>query len=234
MKLIGVVKSLWRYPVKSMIGEPCINLLFENRGIVGDRLFAVRDGQGKFGSGKNTRRFVKIDGLFKFRAVYDDSVPVITFPDGRSVRGEDPSIDSELTESLNQPVTLAKEQVISHFDDSSVHLVTTASLNWLRARLPGSVVDESRFRPNVVIETEGSGLVEQNWLGKRLRIGQSVMLEITHPTERCLMTNFAQPAIPEDKRVFACIGREADLNFGVYAKVLVGGEVNCVERVGII
>jgi len=77
-------------------------------------------------------------------------------------------------------------------------------------------------------------LVEQNWIGKTLRIGQDVMLEITHPTERCLMTNFAQPAIPEDKSIFACIGREADLNFGVYAKVLVGGEVNCGERVGII
>ena len=234
MKLIGVVRNLWRYPVKSMIGEPCRNLLFEERGVVGDRLFAVRDEQGKFGSGKNTRRFVKIESLFKFRAVYDGSVPVITFPDGKSVRGDESSIHSELTETLNQTVTLAKEQFIPHFDDASVHLVTTSSLDWLKSKLPGSVVDESRFRPNVVIGTEGSGLVEQNWIGKTLRIGQDVMLEITHPTERCLMTNFAQPAIPEDKSIFACIGREADLNFSVYAKVLVGGEVNCGERVGII
>lgn len=94
-------------------------------------------------------------------------------------------------------------------------------------------IDESRFRPNVVIETEGAGLVELNWLGKKLRIGQGVILEITHPTERCPMTNFAQPAIPEDKSIFACIGREADLKFGTYAKVLVGGEVNCGENVGI-
>ncbi len=233
MKLIGVVKSLWRYPVKSMIGEPCRNLRVEERGVVGDRLFAVRDGQGKFGSGKNTRRFVKIDGLFNFRAVYDGSIPVITFPDGKSLRGDDPSIHSSLTEALNQPVTLAKEQLISHFDDSPVHLVTTASLDWLRAQLPGSVIDERRFRPNVLIETEGSGLVEHDWLGKRLLIGQSVMLEITHPTERCPMTNFAQPAIPEDKNIFARIGREADLKFGVYAKVILAGEVNSGEKVEI-
>ncbi len=71
-----------------------------------------------------------------------------------------------LTEALSQTVTLAKEQFIPHFDDASVHLVTTASLDWLRAKLPGSVVNESRFRPNVVIETEWAGLVEQNWLGK--------------------------------------------------------------------
>ena len=234
MKPVGVVRSLWRYPVKSMIGEPCRNLLFEGRGVVGDRLFAVRDEQGKFGSGKNTRRFVKIDGLFKFRAGYDGGVPVITFPGGRAVRGDDSSIDSELSEALNQPVTLAKEQSIPHFDAAPVHLVTTASLDWLRAQLPGSVIDERRFRPNVLIETEGPGLIEQTWLGKTLRIGQGVMLGITRPTERCPMTNFAQPEIPEDKSIFACIGREAGLHFGVYAKVLTGGEVNCGERVEII
>jgi uncharacterized protein len=234
MNLIGIVKSLWRYPVKSMLGESCRGLLFEDRGVVGDRLFAVRVEHGKFGSGKNTRRFVKIDGLFEFQAVYDESVPVITFPDGKSVRGDDSSIHSELTKALNQPVKLAKEQSIPHFDAGSVHLVTTASLDWLKSKLPDSVIDERRFRPNIVIEAEGSELIEETWLGKTLRIGEGVMLEIMQPTERCLMTNFAQPAIPEDKSILACIGKNADLNFGVYAKVLVGGEVKCGEQVEII
>lgn len=217
-----------------MLGEPCRSLFFEERGIVGDRLYAVRNEQGKFGSGKNTRRFVKIDGLFKFQAVYDGSVPVITFPDGTSIRGDDSSIHSRLSEELDQSVTLAKEEAISHFDAAPVHIITTASLDWLRAKLPGSVVDESRFRPNVVIETEGEELVEQSWLGMTLRIGQRVMLKITHPAERCLMTNFAQPEIPEDKSILACIGREAGLNFGVYAQVMLAGEVNCGEKVEII
>lgn len=234
MTCLGVVKSLWRYPVKSMIGESCGHLFFEERGVVGDRQFAVRNEQGKLGSGKHTRRFVKIDGLFKFRAVYDGSVPVITFPDGKSVRGDDSAIHSELTEVLNQQVTLAPEQLIPHFDDAPVHLVTTASLDWLKAKLPGSVIDEKRFRPNVVVETAGSELIEQSWLGKTLRLGPGVLLEITRPTQRCVMTNFAQPEIPEDENVFACIGREADLNFGVYAKVLVSGEVNCGAQVEII
>ena len=85
-----------------------------------------------------------------------------------------------------------------------------------------------------MIETEGVGLIEQNWMGETLRMGQDVMLKITDPTERCVMTNFAQPTIPEDNSIFACIGRETDFNFGVYAKVIVGGEVNCDEKVEII
>lgn len=231
-KRVGVVRGLWRYPVKSMLGEPCRSLPFEERGVVGDRLFAVRDEQGRFGSGKNTRRFVKIDGLFKFRAAYDDGVPIITFPDGKAVRGDDDAVHSELAGALGRDVTLAEEQETSHFDAAPIHLVTTASLDWLRERLPGSVVDERRFRPNVVIETEGVGLIEQDWLGRTLRVGREVVLEVMRPTERCPMTGFAQPGIPEDKSVFARIGREAGLNFGVYAKVLAGGEVSrgeCVE-----
>ena len=217
-----------------MLGEPCDNLFFDNRGAVGDRLFVVRDELGKFGSGKNTRRFVKIDNLLNFRAVYDKSVPVITFPDGKSIRGDDSSIHTKLSESLNQIVALAPEQLITHFDEAPVHLVTTASLNWLKSKLPDSRVDERRFRPNIVIETEGSELIEQNWVGKTLRIGEKVTLEITHSTERCLMTNLAQVGIPEDKNIFACIGREANLNFGVYAKVLIGGEIAVGEHAEII
>ena len=234
MKLSGVVKSLWRYPVKSMSGETCTSLVVNNRGVVGDRWFAITDEQGKFGSGKNTRRFVKIDGLLEFRAAYDGGVPVITFPDGKSVRGDDPSVHSRLTEALDRPVTLAEEQSVPHFDNDSIHLVTTSSLDWLRSKLPGAVIDERRFRPNVLIQTEGSGLVEQGWVGRTVRIGRGVVLEVTQPTERCVMTNFGQPGIPEDKSVFACVGREAELKFGVYARVVSTGEVSLGEGVEVI
>lgn len=234
MKLTGVVKSLWRYPVKSMSGETCRSLVINGRGVAGDRLFAVTDEHGKFGSGKNTRRFVKIDGLLEFRAAYDGGVPVITLPGGKSVRGDDPSVHSRLTEALDRPVTLAEEQSIPHFDNDSIHLVTTSSLDWLRSKLPGAVIDERRFRPNVLIQTEGSGLVEREWVGRTVRIGRNVILEVTQPTERCVMTNFGQPGIPEDTSVFACVGREAGLKFGVYARVVAAGEVSLGEGVEVI
>lgn len=231
MTRAGTVKSLWRYPVKSMTGEPCRGLVIDGRGVVGDRLFAVRDTQGKLGSGKNTRRFVKVEGLLDFRAAYDGGVPVITFPDGRSVRGDAPCVHAELTEALGRPVTLAREQSTPHFDNASIHLVTTSSLDWLKAKLPGSFIDERRFRPNVLVQTEGPGPVEQGWVGRTVRVGRGVVLEVTHPTERCLMTNLAQPGVPEDKNIFACVGREADLKFGVYARIVAVGEINCGETV---
>src|ERR1043166_1537665 len=112
----GIVLTLWRYPVKSMLGERCERLALDARGVEGDRLYAIRDAGGKFGSGKSTRRFRRIDGLFGFTAVYEDDVPVITFPDGRRMRGDDPRVHDALSVALGQPVTLAREAAISHLD----------------------------------------------------------------------------------------------------------------------
>jgi uncharacterized protein YcbX len=134
---LGMVASLWRYPVKSMLGEPCASLDVHPRGVAGDRLFALRDTNGTFGSGKSTRRFRQIDGLFGFQAVYAGAVPVIRFPDGRTMRGDHPDIDTALSHTLGQPVTLTREASISHLDAGPVHLLTTAALAWLRAALSG-------------------------------------------------------------------------------------------------
>jgi MOSC domain-containing protein len=85
--------------------------------------------------GKTTRRFQQINGLLAVRAVYDGDLPAITFPDGRRIRGDDPTRDTALSEALRLPVTLARESGVSHLDAGPVHLVTTASLAWLQALL---------------------------------------------------------------------------------------------------
>ena len=83
----GVVARLWRYPVKSMRGEPCESPDVHPRGVAGDRPFAIRDTHGRCGSGTRTRRFRQIDGLFGFQAVYDGDVPGAT-PVGRGWLGK--------------------------------------------------------------------------------------------------------------------------------------------------
>jgi len=220
--MTATVATLWRYPVKSMLGEPCDAVEVNTRGVRGDRQFAVRSADGKFGSGKNSRRFRHIEGLFTFRARLVGEWPEITFPDGRRLRADDPAIDSALSAALGMPVTLAREGDVSHFDASPIHLVSTASLQWLQSRLPQSRVDERRFRPNVTVRCDER---ELSWVGRTLSIG-GVELRVTAPTGRCVMTTSAQTDLPFDPKILRCIAQEAGEDFGVYAEVLQPGRVS--------
>jgi len=225
----GIVSALWRYPVKSMLGEECAAVELETRGVRGDRRFAVRGDDGRLGSGKNSRRHRHIEGLFTFRACYAGDAAEITFPDGRRLRAGDAGIDAALSEALRTPVVLAAEDGISHFDSGPIHLVSSASLEWLRSRLPGSRIDERRFRPNLLITSEES---EQAWIGRLLQIGD-VRLRVTDPTERCGMTTFAQSDLPFDAKILRSIAQEADQRFGVYAEVVQPGRISRGDAVTI-
>jgi uncharacterized protein YcbX len=221
-----MLSELWRYPVKSMLGERLAAAELEPRGLVGDRLFAVCDAEGKLGSGKNTRRMRRMDGLFGFGAAWPEgtSVPRVTTPEGQVHDAGDGALDAVLSRTVGFAVRVRRESTISHFDDSPVHIVTSASLAWLRTAAPASAVDARRFRANLVIDAPGAERVEQTWIGKTLSIGD-VVLRITGPTERCVMTTMAQADLPDDPAILRTVARQSDACFGVYAKVLAPGRI---------
>jgi uncharacterized protein len=219
------VKHLWRYPVKSMLGEACASLRVDARGVEGDRLYAVRDAQGKLGSGKNTRRWSRIDGLFDLQATSIDGMPAVRFPDGRKMPASDPGVHAALSAALGQSVTLVRESEPLHFDAAPIHILTTASLAWLRHTIPDVQADERRFRPNLLLEVEGTDPLELQWPGRTLLLGDRLKLRITDTAERCRMVTMGQSELPEDARILREIAQRLDAQFGVYAEVLVPGEL---------
>lgn len=223
--IVGTICDLWRYPVKSMRGERCERLWLNQRGVIGDRLYAIRDEAGKFGSGKTTRRFRRIDGLFRFRAVYDGEIPLLTFPDGATLRGDAPTIHAALSAQLEMPVTLSREADIPHFDDGSLHLLTTASMRALDRSLSGEALDGRRFRPNILIETEASGFPEDAWQGQDIAVGTEVRLRVVGRAERCVMVGLAQDELPDDARILREVARVNAACLGVYADVLTPGAI---------
>ncbi len=238
---LGTVAGLWRYPVKSLRGEACTSLHFDSRGVAGDRLYAVRNPEGKFGSGKSTRRFRQMDGLLDYSARYVQAargavLPELRFPDGLLLRGDSPAMDGALSEALGQPVTLAREAEVSHFDAAPVHLLSTASLQWLGEALPGVDVDARRFRPNLLIQC-GPGVpaapAELAWIGRTLRLGDAVRLRISAAAERCGMVTLAQGELAREAGVLRHIAQAADMKFGVYAQVLVPGLVRAGDPVSL-
>ncbi len=205
-----------------MLGERLESLALDSRGAQGDRQFAVLSAEGKLGSGKNSSRHQRMEGLFDLRASLHEGILQIRFPDGRAMRGSEPGIHAALSAALGQPVTLAREAGESHQDAAPIHLVTTASLAWLKKVLPGAQIDERRFRPNLLIDVPGDTPVEQGWLGKTLSIGDA-RLRVIRPCGRCVMVTMAQSELPSDPKVLRAIAQQADECFGVYAEVLSPG-----------
>jgi uncharacterized protein len=109
---LGSVVSLWRYPVKSMMGEELNASEVTERGLLGDRAYALVDSSdGKVASAKNPRKWSQ---LFDFRAALVDTPrpgakvpPVrITLPEGTVVTSEQSDVNQILSRALNREVTL--------------------------------------------------------------------------------------------------------------------------------
>jgi len=107
--ILGSVVSLWRYPVKSMMGEELNVTEVSRGGLLGDRAYALVDrSDGKVASAKNPRKW---PGLFDCRAALAEvpgagvKTPVgITLPDGTVVRSEQPDLDKRLPAALKREV----------------------------------------------------------------------------------------------------------------------------------
>jgi uncharacterized protein YcbX len=61
--------------------------------------------------------------------------------------------------------------------------------------------------------------VENKWVGRRMHIGDGVVLEITGPCPRCVMTTLPQGDLPKDREILRTAARYNGVNVGVYAEV---------------
>jgi uncharacterized protein len=233
--IVGAVERIWRYPVKSTGGERLERADVDERGLVGDRLYAVRDAEGKFGSGKNTRRFRRMDGLLRLRSRYVDGMtqPELLDPHGESVA--DPA--AYLTEYLGRDdVDVVREGETSHFDQLPLSVLTTASLDWVRTAVPGVSIDERRFRPNLLIRTPPGTrpFVEDDWFGRNARIGPGLCVEFVRSSERCAMTNEAQQDLPHSPLVLRAIAQSHDNRLDALATVARPGSVRIGHSVTLV
>jgi uncharacterized protein YcbX len=106
---VAVVSALFRYPVKSMLGENLSELALTINGTIGDRAWAVREASGRIATAK------KWPAMLGLRASYDspprpgELAPVtLALPDGGTVHAGDPGASARLSEVLGRPVRLER------------------------------------------------------------------------------------------------------------------------------
>lgn len=225
---VGEVAELWRYPVKSLGGERIEQAACDERGLDSDRRWAVRGADGKLGSGKTTRRFRRMPGLLSLASSIDGSGRVwVRFPDGARREVDDADTARRVSDLVGEPVELVEESGIPHFDDAPIHLISRSTLAWLGDAYPDLEIERRRFRPNLVVDTGTPGRPEDEWIGRRLRVG-SVVVELEKAAERCVMVTMAQPVepcLPPAHSLLRRLERDTGSCIGVYARVVEAGTI---------
>jgi uncharacterized protein YcbX len=190
-----------------------------------------------------------------------DTAPAeITLPDGERVMTSDPDIEARLSGLLGfeaqlitdkpMPLTLESPPLgqvpetddgpllqlpvpNGFFDLGSLHLLTTATLDTLRQLNPASRFEPRRFRPNFIVQTPPGvdGFPENEWQGKTIAIGDDVLIRVTMPTIRCVVTTMPQDDLPGDPAVLKTAAAHNNAFVGVYALVERGGFVRRGDEV---
>lgn len=111
--VVGSVLTLWRYPVKSMMGEELNASEVTPGGLAWDRAYALVDSSdGKIASAKNPRKWPE---MFHFRAALSEEPGIggklppvrITLPDGRIASSEQADVNQILSKALKREVTFS-------------------------------------------------------------------------------------------------------------------------------
>lgn len=223
----ATVTALYRYPVKSMLGEHLTSAEVTTRGLTGDRRFALVDEEtGRIASAKSPRLWRE---LLRCTAILTEAGPRITGPDGTEARDAD-----ALSALAGRKVSLADvtppsatldrsrpEQVLeagpaaqveadtvqfgsasppgTFFDFAPVHLITTSTLAAIAELSPRGRVEPERYRPNLIIGTnEPAGFPEHAWVGSDLHIGDTLVLRVIASTPRCAIPTLAHGPLPRD------------------------------------
>lgn len=105
-------------------------------------------------------------------------------------------------------------------------------------RESGRDVDLRRFRPNVVIETNGSEpFGEDRWVGQTLMFGDvngGTAVRVTMRDERCVMVNIDPDTAERDSVVMKTVVQLNENFAGVYATVIRVGEIRVGQVVTVL
>ena len=223
---IGEVEALFRYPVKSMMGEVLDVTELGWFGLHGDRRLAFRRADDRGGFPWLTAS--KLPELILFAplrrgTVVDGNLPThVRTPEGSelAVYGQ------ELATNVGRRCGLSVEMMHLNrgiFDEASVSMITSSTVGEI-GRAASQIPDVRRFRPNILIKSLRSlPFVEEEWVGGLLSFGQNseaTTIAITNRDERCSMVNLDPDSAHPAPEVLKAVVRLRNNNAGVYGTVV--------------
>lgn len=209
------VAELWRYPVKSMAGEPLQVAELTANGIEGDRVVHVRSGAGRVITARTRQH------LLGLRATVDaDGEPLIN---GRSWQASESA--AAVRAAVGEEAELVRYDGRGRFDVLPLLVATDGAI----ARLG---IDRRRLRPNIVIAGV-DGLAERHWPGRRIRIGDA-RIGVAKLRSRCVMTTFDPDTQEQDVSVLRRIVKEFGGRMALDCAIVTGGVIRVGDPVELV
>src|SRR5262245_6173260 len=206
------VAALWRYPVKSMAGEPLRHVEVSSSGLAGDRIVQVYRANGRVATARTC------PGLLGHRATLDASGEPLV--DGRP--WTDASVLEDVRRHVDPAATLARDESLDRFDILPLLVATDGAIAAFGR-------DLRRLRPNIVIGGV-EGVAERQWPGRELRIGD-VRIGVQSLRGRCVMTTFDPDTQAQDVEVLRDIVRRFGGRLALDCFVIRGGTITLGQTV---
>jgi hypothetical protein len=253
MAAIGVVESLWRYPVKSMRGEEMTEVFMGFAGIYGDRCFAFRSSAARKGFPylnatlqeqmvsyrprfRYPERAAKPPNLDEARTIAPGATPVsgewgdlmidVVTPSGAVLPVDDPALIEMLGNGIDRRNILSLVRSDRSMTDCRpVSLVSMQTVRQFGGEL-GMALDKRRFRMNIYVDLfSGSGFSEDRFVGHRLRIGSRAVIAVLERDPRCKMISLDPDSGDHNPNVLRKAVELHESFVGVYCAVLVEGSI---------
>lgn len=224
-QIVGRVVGLWRYPVKSMGPEELDSVEVSWHGLAGDRRWA-------FVRSESTRSAFP---WFTIRERPDMArfIPRMTDPDQpemsaihvRTPAGAEYDVaDPALAAVLHPEGTTLIRQGRGVFDTFPLSLISVQTIQRL-GELAGSQLHAQRFRPNLLIDTDGSEpFIEDSWVGRELSIGGMTM-RVDKRDGRCVVITVDPDTGERNPEVLRTVAQKRQGCAGVYGSIVQPGVV---------
>lgn len=262
MAVVGTIESIWRYPVKSMMGEMLDEAFVSFAGVMGDRVYGLVTESGNPGFPWFTGRDQESLLLYKPRyteaavtvkpgnleaaqkmapginPLYPDteqfSVEVET-PDGATYRIEDAAFLEHLKTLANDPTLRLHFTQRGQFDCRPLTLFSTQLSDVLSQEL-GTDIDKRRFRSNLYVtwNEDMPPLYEKEVVGKRLKIGDTLEVSVLERDPRCKMITLDPDTSAANPEIIKHVANAHEGYAGVYGAVLVEGVVKAGDAIALL
>jgi len=222
---IGEVEALFRYPVKSMSGEPLEAAELGWHGLDGDRRLAFRrlDDRGGFPwlTASKLPEMILFVPVRREPAAGGDLPTHVRTPEGEELAVFGPELAAEVGRRHGSPVEMMHLNR-GIFDEASVSVITSTTVGEI-GRLVAQRPDVRRFRPNILMASlRAVPFEEDEWVGGVLAFGEgseAAAIGVTNRDERCAMVNFAPVSGRPAAEPLKTIVRVRNNKAGVYGTV---------------